>query len=86
MRVTVSTPPPAGTQTMILIGLLGKWPRHPARVQKMRITSTDEIDARSPRTCFLLESPAGLCDTRQLLRRQFQVEQLYRIAAKYVAL
>src|SRR5215470_637114 len=85
IRVTVSTPPPAGTQTMILIGLFGKLAAGSCASAVDARKTIAEIETNSART----RSPPlrlFLCDARQLLRRQFQIEQPYGIAAQDAAL
>ena len=51
MRVTVSTPPPAGTLTTILIGLLGKSAAGSCAHALETKTNADEIKAKMMRMC-----------------------------------
>src|SRR5690242_1116531 len=81
MRVTVSTPPPAGTQTMILIGLFGKSAATSCAYAPDAVSSAANSPANIVRTCSSLV-PAVLCHAGQFLRRQLEIEHLHGIAAK----
>src|SRR5262245_21809252 len=84
MRVTVSTPPPAGTQTIILIGLLGNVAVVSCASAPDNRSRVDEIRTSSART-FSSVAALNLCDSGELLCRQFQIEQPDGISAENIA-